>query len=89
MAPASPSDEARIDTLDFDPSRSVRSKASRDSHRNLLDDDADFMAEVAEDILQRDRRRMRLQATRVASFVCAVLSWYDPSSNMGRPLFLT
>lgn len=75
MAPSSMPEENRIDGLEFDPSRSVRSNASRDSHHSLLDDDADFMGEVAEGILQRDRRRMQLEVTRIASFVCAVLCW--------------
>ena len=62
----------RIRTLDFDANRTVR---SRDSQRSLLDDDVDFMGEVADGIIQRDRLRMRNEVVRVISFVSAVLSW--------------
>lgn len=75
MAPASQPAESTIDALEFDPDRPRRSNSSRESHRRLLDDDVDFMGEVAEDILQRDRRRMRVEFIRIASFVCAVLCW--------------
>lgn len=61
-----------IRSLDFDANHSVR---SRDSQRSLLDDDVDFMAEVASDIIERDRKRMRTEVMRVVSFTCAVLSW--------------
>lgn len=69
MADDSP---ARIRRLEFDSNRTVR---SRDSQRSLLDDDVDFMGEVAEGIIQRDRQRMRNEVIRVVSFVCAILSW--------------
>ena len=72
MAPSSPPPNDRIRTLDFDANRTVR---SRDSQRSLLDDDVDFMGEVAEGIIERDRQRMRNAVVRVISFVCAVLSW--------------
>lgn len=72
MAPSSSSENDRIRTLDFDANRTVR---SRDSQRSLLDDDVDFMGEVAGGIIQRDRQRMRNEVVRVVSFVCAVLSW--------------
>jgi hypothetical protein len=48
---------------------------SQNSQRSLLDDDVDFMAEVASGIIDRDRRKMRRECMRVTSFVCAVLSW--------------
>ena len=68
----SPSADGQIRTLDFDANRTVR---ARDSQRSLLDDDVDFMAEVAEGIIERDRIRMRREVMRVISFICAVLSW--------------
>ncbi|ETN41730.1 uncharacterized protein HMPREF1541_03666 [Cyphellophora europaea CBS 101466] len=67
----SPSADGQIRTLDFDANRTVR---ARDSQRSLLDDDVDFMAEVAEGIIERDRIRMRREVMRVISFICAVLS---------------
>ena len=76
MAPVPPSSiEPQIDALEFDPNRSVQSTASRDTQRGLLDDDVSFMSEVARGILQKDRRRMRGEVIRIASFACAVLSW--------------
>ncbi len=69
-------DGGHIGRLDFDANRgTVRSNASRDTGRSLLDDDVDFMSEVAEGILERDRQRMRREVIRTLSFVCAVLSW--------------
>ena len=76
MAPVPPSsNERQIDAIEFDPSRSIQSTDSRDTQRSLLDDDVSFMSEVARGILQKDRRRMRGEVTRIASFACAVLSW--------------
>lgn len=72
MAPSSPPPNNRIRTLDFVANRTVR---SHDSQRSLLDDDVDFMGEVAEGIIQRDRQRMRNEVVRIISFICAVLSW--------------
>ena len=72
MAPTSRPPDDTIRSLDFDANRTVR---SQDSHRSLLDDDVDFMGEVAEGIIQRDRQRMRNEFIRVLSFICAVLSW--------------
>jgi hypothetical protein len=69
-------DNPHIGRLDFDANRgTVRSNASRDTGRTLLDEDVDFMEEVAEGILERDRQRMRREVIRTLSFVCAVLSW--------------
>jgi hypothetical protein len=69
-------DNPHIGRLDFDANRgTVRSNASRDPGRSLLDEDVDFMEEVAEGILERDRQRMRREVIRTLSFVCAVLSW--------------
>jgi hypothetical protein len=76
--------QSTIDRLDFDANRgtvrSNRSRASgrsggRNSERSLLDDDVDFMDEVAHGILDRDRKRMRREVIRTVSLVCAVLSW--------------
>lgn len=69
-------DSPHIGRLDFDANRgTVRSKASRDTGRSLLDEDVDFLEEVADAILDRDRQQMRREVIRTLSFVCAVLSW--------------
>ncbi|KIV93940.1 hypothetical protein PV10_05112 [Exophiala mesophila] len=73
MAPASPSTVPRISSLDFDISRRS-SRRSHDSHRRIDDDDFDFMGQVAQEIIERDRLRMRREFIRVMSFACAVLS---------------
>jgi hypothetical protein len=73
MAPSSPFAERRIDALAFDANR--LSHHSDNSHRSLLDDDVSFMNELAEEILERDRARMRIEVIRIVSFICAVLSW--------------
>lgn len=70
---SAPPGTSTIRTLDFDANRTIRSV---DSQRNLLDDDVDFMDEVAKEILERDRRRIRLEVVRTISFICAVLSWW-------------
>ena len=38
------------------------------------------MGQVAQEIIERDRLRMRREFIRVMSFVCAVLSWYGLST---------
>ncbi|KAK5200228.1 putative monocarboxylate transporter mch1 [Exophiala xenobiotica] len=70
MAPTS---NPRITALDFDSNRKRR-RRSAGSHPSLGDDDFDFMGRVAEEIIERDRIRMRREVTRTLSFVCAVLS---------------
>lgn len=66
----------QIDRLDFDANRdTIRSNSSREAGRSLLDDDVDFMGEVAQGIVERDRQRMRREVIRSLSFVCAVSSW--------------
>lgn len=45
------------------------------SQRSFLDGDVDFMNEVAEEVVERDRKRMRREVTKWLSFVCAILSW--------------
>jgi hypothetical protein len=74
MTPSTPGNGQtdRIHALDFDANRTVR---SRDSQRSFLDDDVDFMGELADSIIQRDRLRMRNEVVRTISFICAVLSW--------------
>jgi hypothetical protein len=72
MAPSSPPQNNTIRSLDFDAHRTLR---SRDSERSLIDDDVDFMGDVAEAIIQRDRQKMRNEVLRVISFTSAVLSW--------------
>jgi hypothetical protein len=70
-------DSRHIDRLDFDANRgTARSNSSRGGGRSLLDEDVDFMDEVAEGIVERDRLRMRREVIRTFSFVCAMLSWY-------------
>lgn len=73
MAPQSPPNESHIDTREFDPNKNAPSQALH--FRNLLSDDGRLMSEVAQDIIDRDRRLMRREVTRVASFVAAVLCW--------------
>jgi hypothetical protein len=72
----------RIDRLEFDNNRTTGSNDSRNSHRSLLDDDVSFMNEVAEGVIERDRIRMKKEATRTLSFVCAVLIWYMTSFHV-------
>lgn len=68
-------DGPHIDRLDFDANRGIgRSDSLRRTGPSLLDEDVDFMAEVAEGILERDRQSMRREVTRTVSLVCAVLS---------------
>lgn len=62
--------ERHIDAREFD---SNHTQTSRD--RNLLDDDVSFMNEVAQGIIDRDRRRMRREFTRTVSFIVAVMCW--------------
>lgn len=64
-----------IDTREYSAHSTVRSHMSQESHGSLLDDDVDLMSEVAEGIIERDRRRMRREVLRWLSFVCAVLCW--------------
>lgn len=69
-------DQPHIGRLDFDANRgTVQSNASRHAGRSLLDEDVDFMGEVADGILERDRQKMRREVIRTLSLVCAVLSW--------------
>ena len=72
--PPSTRSSARIDALDFDANRTIRSQTS--GHRSLLDEDVSLMSEVADGIIERDRTRMRREVIRAGSFVSAVLSWY-------------
>lgn len=74
MAPRSPdSDEDnQIDAREFYPSRQHDQNGQA---RHFLSDDVSFMNEVAQEIVERDRRMMRRQVTRIASFVCAVFNW--------------
>lgn len=73
MTRSPPAAGQHIGSLDYDANQTVRSRDS--SHRSFLDDDVDFMAEVADGIIERDRERMRREVLRVISFICAVLSW--------------
>ena len=75
----------RIETRDFDANRSIRSQGGR----SILDDDVSLMSEVAEGIIERDRRRMKREVKRVISFACALLSWYDGQSIMRIKTVLT
>ncbi|RMZ85662.1 hypothetical protein DV737_g652, partial [Chaetothyriales sp. CBS 132003] len=63
--------DSRIDSLDFDANATVRSARS---HRSLLDDDVDLMDELAQSIIERDRRRMQREVLRSVSFICALLN---------------
>lgn len=85
MAPASPDLNPRITALDFDSNRRHRPHSHR-SRPSFGDDDFDFMGEVAQEIIERDRRKMRREVVRILSFICAVLSWYAAPSYVLRPL---
>lgn len=63
-----------IETRDFDANRSTRSRP--DERRSLLDDDVSMFSEVAEGIIERDRRRMKRELIRWISFTCAILIAY-------------
>lgn len=47
-----------------------------------------LLYEVAEGIIERDRRRMRGEVIRVISFVWGVITWYDFKSILGVGAFL-
>ncbi len=64
-----------IHALDFDANRRRRRRSSESSRPRPGDDDFDFMGQVAEEIIERDRAKMRREVKRVLSFACAVLSW--------------
>ena len=83
MAPTSPTFNPRITSLDFDSNRRRR-RRSHGSRPSFGNDDFDFMAQVAESIIERDRIRMRREVIRVLSFGCAVLSWYDSPCNLSQ-----
>ncbi len=73
-----PKRNGSIDKLDFDSQRAQRQPNNdRDdsSASGLLDDDESFFSNVAEGVLQRDRRKMQRAVVRYASFACAMLSW--------------
>ncbi|KIW64604.1 hypothetical protein PV04_09527 [Phialophora macrospora] len=63
-----------IHALDFDANRRRRRRSSGSSRPRPGDDDFDFMGQVAEEIIERDRIRMRREVIRVLSFASAVLS---------------
>lgn len=65
----------QIDAREYSGSSTMRSHMSQESHRSLLDDDIDFMSEVADGILERDRQRIQRVVLRWLSFICAVLCW--------------
>ena len=89
MASQSPPSEAQahIDAREFDLDRSVHSHMSQNHDRSLLDDDVDFIGEVARGIIDRDRLRMKRQVTKIASFVVAVLSCLCAGSITGFSLY--
>jgi hypothetical protein len=71
MAPANP----QINSLDFDSNRVRRRSGSSGSRPRPGDDDFDFMGQVAQEIVERDRARMRREVVRALSFAVAVLAW--------------
>ncbi|KAF7512181.1 hypothetical protein GJ744_002343 [Endocarpon pusillum] len=92
--PTDSDDQPHIGRLDFDANRgTVHSNASQHAGRSLLDEDVDFMSEVAKGILERDRQRMRREVIRTLSLVCAVLSCLCAGSitsySLYAPRFLT
>ncbi|KIY04165.1 uncharacterized protein Z520_00857 [Fonsecaea multimorphosa CBS 102226] len=68
-----PPSDPRIAALDFDANRK-RGRRSSGSRSRIDDDDFDFMGQVAQEIIERDRIAMRREVIRILSFVCAVLS---------------
>ncbi|KAL6719456.1 putative monocarboxylate transporter mch1 [Lecanora helva] len=93
---SSTSGERRIDTLDFDSNRRTPSTtldSSKPSSPNgLLRDDESFFSDVVEGAVERDRRKMRRQILKYASFANAILNCLCAGSitaySLYGPLFL-
>ena len=68
-----------VDALDFDSHRkhahSSTNGSGASSPHGLLRDDESLLSNVVEGIIERDRRTMRRQLVRFASFASAMLSW--------------
>jgi hypothetical protein len=71
-----------IDKRDFDASKPLLRDSSPDEHasssgsrRRFLDEDEDFFSDVVDDIVERDRKRLKRELVKGFSFFCAVLSW--------------
>jgi hypothetical protein len=73
---------ATIDKRDFDASKPLLRDSSSDergssaSGRRYLDNDDDFLSDLVDGIIERDRRNMKREIVKAFSFFCAVLSWY-------------
>ena len=72
-----------IDKRDFDANKPLLRDSSPDecdssgsgSGRRFLDEDEDFMSDVVDGIIERDRRKLKREIVKGFSFFCAVLSW--------------
>lgn len=90
------SSSPQIDKLDFDSHR--RRPTSHDSLHSsgpsarLLRDDESFFSDIVDGIIERDRRKMRRQVIKYASFASAILSCLCAGSitaySLYGPLFL-
>lgn len=90
------SSSPQIDKLDFDSHR--RRPTSHDSLQSsgpsgrLLRDDESFFSDIVDGIIERDRRKMRRQVIKYASFASAILSCLCAGSitaySLYGPLFL-
>lgn len=91
-----PSSSPQIDKLDFDSHR--RRPTSHDSLHSsgpsgrLLRDDESFFSDIVDGIIERDRRKMRRQVIKYASFASAILNCLCAGSitaySLYGPLFL-
>ena len=87
-----------IDKLDFDSNRKTNSALHDSLHSSasepsgLLRDDGSFFSDIVDGVIERDRRKMRRQVIKYASFVSAILSCLCAGSitaySLYGPLFL-
>ncbi|CAF9925885.1 Putative monocarboxylate transporter mch1 [Imshaugia aleurites] len=93
---SSPPSSPHIDKLDFDSNR--RPQTSHDSLHSsgpsghLLRDDESFFSNIVDGVIERDRRKMRRQVLKYASFASAILNCLCAGSitaySLYGPLFL-
>lgn len=86
MSPSTPSkangNGVVIDKRDYDAHKPLLRDSSPDepasssgSGRRFLDEDEDFFSDVVDDIVERDRKRLKRELVKGFSFFCAILSW--------------
>lgn len=69
---------ATIDRLDFDHHRKPPSSNAGSEHSapgGLLADDESFLSNILDGVIERDRRKLRQNIVKYASFACAILCW--------------